>query len=124
MSNYIDGFVFPLHKNDLETYKDAAHKIAEIWKEYGAISYNEFVGDDMSLEGTQSFTDILNLNKDEVVIFGWLVFPSKDARDLANQEVPNDPRMIELVAPIMNPEKLIFNAERMVYGGFKQIVHA
>lgn len=122
MSNYIDGFVFPLPGEHLETYKDVAEKVADIWKEYGAISYHEFVGDDLNLEGTRSFTEILDLKEDEVVVFGWVVFPSKEVRDVANEKVPNDPRMTDLLATIMNPEKLIFNAERMVYGGFRPML--
>jgi uncharacterized protein YbaA (DUF1428 family) len=52
------------------------------------------------------------------------VFPSKEIRDLANKNIPADPRMTELVTPLTNPEKLIFDASRMVYGGFKPLVQS
>lgn len=122
MTNYIDGFVLPIPRIHLEEYKKVAEKVAEIWKEYGAIAYYEFVGDDLFLDGTKSFTETVEATKDEEIIFGWVVFPSKDIRDLANKKVPADPRMAELVAPLTNPEKLIFDAGRMVYGGFKSLV--
>lgn len=122
MANYIDGFILPVPQKHLEEYKGVAEKIAEIWKEYGALSYFEFVGDDLTLEGTRSFTEVVDLKEDEVVVFGWVVFPSKEIRDTANQQVPNDPRMTELVTPLLDPERLIFNAGRMVYGGFKSLV--
>jgi uncharacterized protein YbaA (DUF1428 family) len=119
---YIDGFVFPINQKHLDEYKKVSEKVAEIWREYGAISYFEFVGDDMYLDGTLSFNDILSIKEGEIIIFGWVVFPSKDVRDMANERVPKDPRMNELVAPLVNPQKLIFDAGRMAYGGFKSLL--
>ena len=122
MANYIDGFVLPIPRNYINEYKKVATKVAEIWKEYGALSYFEFIGDDMFLEGTTSFIEAIHVKDDEEIVFGWVVFPSKEVRNLANKKVPEDPRMTELIAPLLNPEKLIFDANRMVYGGFKPLV--
>jgi uncharacterized protein YbaA (DUF1428 family) len=124
MKQYIDGFVLPVPQNHLNEYKSAAEKIAEIWKEYGALAYFEYVGEDLKLEGTRSFTEVVDLKEDEVIVFGWVLFPSKETRDLANKQVPNDPRMAELVAPLTDPKRLIFDAERMVYGGFRSFVQS
>lgn len=124
MENYIDGFVLPVPKAHLDEYKSVAEKVAEIWKEYGALAYFEYVGDDMELEGTRSFSEVAEQKEDEVVIFGWVLFPSKKVRDAANKQVPNDPRMTELVAPLTNTERLIFDAGRMVYGGFRPLVRS
>ncbi len=122
MADYIDGFILPIPRAHLEEYKSVVKQVAEIWKEYGALAYFEYVGNDMTLEGTRSFIDIANAKEDEVVIFGWVVFPSKEVRDLANEKVPNDPRMTELVTPLTDSERLVFDASRMVYGGFQQLV--
>lgn len=124
MKNYIDGFVLPVPKIHLDAYKKVAEKVAEIWKEYGAIAYFEFVGDDLSLEGTKSFIESVDVKEDEEIIFGWVVFPSKEIRDAANKKVPTDPRMATLVTPLTNPTKLIFDASRMVYGGFQSFIHS
>ncbi|GAB5416081.1 MAG: DUF1428 domain-containing protein [Crocinitomicaceae bacterium] len=124
MENYIDGFVFTVSRNHLQEYKIVAEKVAEIWKEYGALAYFEFVGDDLSLDGTKSFVDTLGAQEDEEIIFGWVVFPSKEIRDSANKKVPADPRMAALVAPLTNPKNLIFDASRMMYGGFKPLVQS
>ncbi|HNP17557.1 MAG TPA: DUF1428 domain-containing protein [Fulvivirga sp.] len=124
MTNYIDGFVLPIPRIYLGEYKKSAEKVAEIWKEYGAIAYFEFVGDDLSLEGTKSFVEVIDAKEDEEIIFGWVVFPSKEIRDLANKNVPTDPRMTEIIAPLINTKKLIFDASRMVYGGFKPLVQS
>ena len=124
MANYIDGFVFPLPKAHLDTYQSIAEKVAAIWKAHGALAYFEYVGDDLTLEGTRSFTEVVALKADEVIVFGWVVFPSKEVRDKANETVPNDPNMASLVAPLMQPDRLIFDASRMVYGGFKKLVQS
>jgi len=122
MHTYIDGFVFPIQHEHLAEYKGVAEQVAEIWREYGALAYFEYVGDELSLEGTRSFTEAVELEDGEVVIFGWVIFPSKEIRNLANEKVPTDPRMAQLVAPLMDTERLIFDASRMMYGGFRPLV--
>lgn len=122
MTPYIDGFILPVPQIYLSEYKRAAEQIAEVWKDYGALAYYEYVGEDLKLEGTRSFDEVVDLKEGEVVVFGWVLFPSKEIRDSANQKVPNDPRMEKLVAPLTEPNKLIFDAERMVYGGFSGLV--
>lgn len=124
MKNYIDGFVLPIPKKYIVEYKKVAEKVAAIWKEYGATAYFEYVSDDLILEGTKSFTETVDVKEDECIIFGWVVFPSKEIRDLANKKVPSDPRMKELVTPLTIPDKLIFDGSRMVYGGFQPLVQS
>ena len=123
-TEYIDGFVFPIPKVHLNEYRKVAGQVAAIWKEYGALSYQEFVGDDLKLEGTRSFIEVAEVKEDEVVVFGWVVFPSKEVRDQANAQVPNDSRMTDLVAPLTQSDRLIFDASRMIYGGFQAFVQS
>ncbi|MFK7844314.1 MAG: DUF1428 domain-containing protein [Rhodothermales bacterium] len=122
MAHYIDGFVLPVSRDKLEIYKEVVEKVAEIWKEHGALDYSEYVGDDLSLAGTRPFTDAANAKEDEVIIFGWVVFASREARDLANERVVSDPRMADLVKPLTQTSQPVFDASRMVYGGFRSLV--
>jgi len=122
MAQYVDAFALPVPRAHLDEYRRVAEKVAGIWKANGAIQYVEFVGDDLVLDGTRSFIDVLDLKEDEVAVFGWVLFPSKEIRDLANKRVPNDTEMAELVAPLTDPDRLIFDASRMVYGGFLSLV--
>ena len=122
MAHYIDGFVFPIPQDRLNDYKRVAEVVAEIWKEHGALDYREYVGDDMNREGTSSFTDLLTANDDETIVFGWVVFDSRESRDLTNEKVAADPRMMELIAPLIEPSKPIFDARRMAYGGFQSLI--
>lgn len=124
MSNYIDGFILPIPQIHLNEYKKVSEKVAEIWKEYGALAYFEYVGEDLKLEGTRSFREAVNLKKNEVVVFGWVVFLSKEKRDWANKQVSADPRMTALVTPLTDPKRLIFDTARMVYGGFQPLVRS
>lgn len=114
MTPYIDGFVLPVPRDQLKTYREAVEKVAEIWKEHGALDYCEYIGDDLSLESTRSFTDVTNLREDEVVIFGWVAFKSREMRDLANRSGAADPRMSDLIKPLTNTSRPIFDAKRMV----------
>jgi uncharacterized protein YbaA (DUF1428 family) len=97
MAHYVDGFVFPIPQDRLSEYKRVAKAAAEIWKEHGALDYREYVGDDLKLEGTRSFTDLVTAMQDETIVFGWVVFESREARDLANEKVAADPRMEDLL---------------------------
>lgn len=122
MADYIDGFVLPVPKNHLAEYKTVAEKVAEIWKEHGALAYFEYVADDLKLEGTRSFAEAAKAKEDEAVIFGWVVFDSRATRDQANDRVAADPRMADLVGPLTDSRRLIFDAARMIYGGFQPLV--
>ncbi|NNF22900.1 MAG: DUF1428 domain-containing protein [Saprospiraceae bacterium] len=121
-NEYIDGFAFPIPKAYLEDYKKVAQVVARIWKEHGALSYFEYVAEDLKLEGTRPFTEVLDAKSNETIIFGWVVFESRKARDLANKRVAADPRMEELINPLIEPSKMIFDAVRMAYGGFQRLV--
>lgn len=122
MSNYIDGFVLPIPRDRLNDYKRVAESVAEIWKEHGALDYSEYVGDDMHLEGTRSFTDLAAATKEEAIVFGWVVFDSREARDQVNEKVAADSRMAALIEPLTDLSNLIFDAKRMAYGGFQSLV--
>ena len=78
------------------------------------------MGEDLTLEGTRSFTDLLEATEDETLVFGWVVFDSREARDHANKKVASDPRMAELI----DSSNAGFDASRMAYGGFKALVQS
>ncbi len=118
MAHYIDGFVLPVPRQRLDAYKRVAEAVAKIWKEHGALDYREYVGDDLHLEGTRSFTDLAAAAEDEAIVFGWVVFDSREARDLANEKVAADPRMADLIGS----SNTGFDARRMGYGGFLPLV--
>lgn len=120
MASYVDGFAFPILRERLDDYKRMAASVSAIWMEHGALDYREYVGDDMHLDGTSSFPDLLIAAESEVVVFGWVEFASREARDLANKKVAEDPRMADLVKSSNSG----FDASRMAYGGFQPLVRS
>lgn len=122
MTNYIDGFVLPIPAGKLGKYRNVVDQVAEIWIEHGALRYAEYVIEDPDLDGTRSFVDVAGATGGDRVIFGWVSFESREARDRANELVRTDPRMAELTAPLTLEPGVIFDASRMVYGGFERLV--
>lgn len=118
---YVDGFVLPIEKDRMEDYEAIVRTAADIWIEHGALAYWECIGDDLGTEkGVRSFSEMANATENENVIFGWVVFESRESRDMVNERVASDPRMAEL----MDSDKPIFDCQRMAYAGFKTLVTA
>jgi uncharacterized protein YbaA (DUF1428 family) len=117
MAKYVDGFVIPIPKENVEKYREIAHQAGEVWKEHGALEYFETVGDELEQEQMISFTQIAGAAPDETVIFAWIVYESKEDRDRINAAVMNDPRIKEMA----HCDKT-FDYKRMAYGGFRAIV--
>ena len=124
MGRYIDGFILPVPRSRLSDYKRVVKAVAEIWKEHGALEYVEFEGDDLNREGTRPFPDLLSASEEEVIVFGWVAFDSRESRDLANSKVEADPRMAELINPLLEPQNPVFDSGRMAYGGFRPLIHS
>ena len=120
MANYIDGYVLPIPRARLDEYKRLVEAAADIWKEHGALEYREYIGDDLIRDGTRSFSDLAAATDSEVIVFGWVEFESRAARDLANDKVAADPRIADLVRSSNSG----FDAERLAYGGFEMLVQS
>jgi uncharacterized protein YbaA (DUF1428 family) len=118
---YVDGYVLPVPKRNLELYRRIAQKAGRIWREYGALEYRECVGDDLNVKGgLVPFPRRIKLKRGETVLFSWIVFKSRAHRDRVNAKVMKDPRL----ADTMDPKSMPFDTKRMVYGGFKILVDA
>jgi uncharacterized protein YbaA (DUF1428 family) len=116
---YVDGFVIPVPKKNVELYRRIARAAGKIWKEYGALEYRECVGDDLKvMKGITMFPRAARAKANETVMFSWIVYKSKAQRDRVNAKVMQDPRMTKMMEKGIMP----FDTKRMVYGGFKTIV--
>jgi uncharacterized protein YbaA (DUF1428 family) len=115
---YVDGFILPLPKTNVEAYRKVATKCGEIWREHGALQFRECIGDDVKPGKLTSFPQSVNLEADETVVFSWIVYQSRAHRDEVNDKVMKDPRM----ADMMKPENMPFDGKRMIYGGFEVLV--
>lgn len=115
--SYVDGFVLPVPKKNVDAYRRLSRKCGKIWMEYGALEYIECVADDVEPGKLTSFPQSVKLKPDEVVVFSWIIYKSRAQRDRVNAKVMADPRLAD-----MSPETMPFDAKRMFWGGFKPIV--
>src|SRR3979490_2217202 len=99
MARYVDGFVLPLPKKNLEAYRRMARKAGKVWREYGALEYVECVADDVKPGKRTSFPQSVKLKADEIVVFSWIVYKSRNQRDSVNAKVMKDPRLATMMAP-------------------------
>jgi uncharacterized protein YbaA (DUF1428 family) len=118
--SYVDGFVLPVPKKNLQSYKKIAAKAGKIWREHGALEYRECAGDDLDVKFGLPFPKGVKVKKGETVFFSWIVYRSKADRNRVNAKVMKDPRMNALCGPDSMP----FDVKRMLYGGFKVLVDA
>jgi uncharacterized protein YbaA (DUF1428 family) len=117
MPNYVDGFIIPVPKKNIDAYRKMARKAGKIWREYGALEYRECIADDVKPGKTTSFPQSVKLKPDEVVWFSWIVYKSRRHRDQVNAKVMKDPRLAAMGAANMP-----FDGKRLIYGGFKVAV--
>jgi uncharacterized protein YbaA (DUF1428 family) len=110
---YVDGFVLAVPKKNLDAYKELARLAGSVWMEHGALSYVECFGDDVPMGKLTSFPRAVQATEDEIVVFSWITYESREARDAINAKVMADPRM---KSP---PENMPFDGKRMIFGGFK-----
>jgi uncharacterized protein YbaA (DUF1428 family) len=117
---YVDGFVLPVPKKNLQAYARMARKAGKVWREHGAIDFKECVGDDLNVKMGVPFPKQVKVKPGETVVFSYIVFKSRAHRDRVNAKVMKDPRL----ADMMDAKAMPFDAKRMVYGGFKILVAA
>ena len=84
---YVDGFVVAVPKANIEAYKAMSLKAGAVWKEYGALSFVENVGDDTPYGEVTSFPRAVQAKEDEVVVFSWITYESREARDRINGQI-------------------------------------
>ena len=118
---YVDGFILPVPKKKLATYRKIARLAGKVWREHGALDYRECVAEDVKLGKLTSFPRSVKLKPGETVVFSWIVYKSRAHRDRVNAKVMKDPRMAKMMADM---DAMPFDAKRMSYGGFKVIVEA
>lgn len=118
MAHYVDGFVVPVKRSNLDAYRTMAQAAGRVWKEHGALQFWECVADDVKPGTVTSFPQAVQLQDDEIVVFSWIVYASRAERDRINAAVMADAR----IKDAMDPQALPFDGRRMFMGGFMSIV--
>ena len=115
---YIDGFVAAVPTANRNLYKKHAEAAAAVFKEHGALRLVECWGDDVPEGKLTSFPMAVKRKDDETVVFSWITWPSREARNEGMKKVMADQRM----QPDKNP--MPFDGKRLIYGGFEILVDA
>jgi uncharacterized protein YbaA (DUF1428 family) len=115
---YVDGFVLPVPKKKLQSYRRMAAKAGKIWREHGALEFKECAADDVKTGKLTSFPQSVMLKRSETVVFSYIVYKSRAHRDRVMAKVMKDPRL----AGMMNAKDIPFDGQRMIWGGFRTIV--
>jgi uncharacterized protein YbaA (DUF1428 family) len=117
---YVDGFIVPVPKKNIEAYRRIARKAGKVWRDHGALDFKECVADDVKKGKWTSFPRSVKLKPNETVVFSYIVYKSRAQRDRIMAKVMKDKRL----ANMMDPKAMPFDAKRMIFGGFKVIVDA
>lgn len=115
MAQYVDGFLLPVIADKIDQYKEMAKKAGEVWIEHGALAYWETVEDDLKGDEMRSFRLCADAKENELVVFAWVVYASREDRDRILAAVMVDPRLTGYT-------DMPFDMARMAHGGFKPIV--
>lgn len=114
--SYVDGFVLAVPTANKQCYLELAKTVSAIFKEYGALKVVECWGDDVPEGELTSFPMAVKRQPDETVVFAWIVWPSRQARDEGMAKAMADPRMCS------DNQTLPFDGKRMIFGGFEVIL--
>jgi uncharacterized protein YbaA (DUF1428 family) len=110
--SYIDGFIIPVPAAKKEAYRKMAAAAQAVFKEHGASRVVECWGNDVPDGKVTDFKRAVNAEAGENIVFSWIVWPSKAARDAGNKKVMQDPRM-------QPGSDMPFDGKRMIFGGFE-----
>lgn len=117
MAQYVDGYIIPIQRKNIKAYKKMAQWGCRVWMKHGALSYYECIVDDFTKHG-MGFKKMCKLKSGETAIFAFVIYKSKNHRNLVNQKV-----MKEMGEKVM-PEKMPFDMKRFAMGGCKVIVNS
>jgi uncharacterized protein YbaA (DUF1428 family) len=111
---YVDGFVVAVPADKRQEYVESASMFAKMFKEWGATRVVECWGDDVPDGKVTDFRRAVKAEPNEVVVFSWIEYPSKEVRAAAQKKMHTDERM--------KNAKMVFDGQRMIFGGFAMVL--
>lgn len=112
---YVDGFLAAVPADRKADFIAFGQRSADLFREYGALRVVDCWSDDVPHGKQTDFYMSVKAKDGEVVTFGWVEWPSKEARDTGWAALMKDPRMTADAMPMP------FDGARMVYGGFAMV---
>ena len=114
--SYVDGFVAAVPTANREHYLAFSKLTGQVFKDCGALSVVDCWGDDVPEGELTSYSKSVQRGADETVVFGWVVWPSKQARQAGMAKAEKDERLSNADMP--------FDGKRMIMGGFEVITES
>jgi uncharacterized protein YbaA (DUF1428 family) len=115
---YVDGFVLAVPKKNKDAYIAMSELAGAVFRRHGALRHVECWGDDVPEGKLTSFSIATQRKPDEVALFSWIEWPSREARDAGNKAAMEE----FATMPDMTPDKMPFDGMRMFFGGFEAVL--
>lgn len=115
---YVDGCLIPVPDANKGSFRAFAERHAALFIEHGASRIVDAWSDDVPDGKLTDYKGAVKAGDGESIVYSWIEWPSKAAREEGWQKVMGDPRM--------HAENggMPFDGKRMVYGGFAPILDA
>jgi uncharacterized protein YbaA (DUF1428 family) len=113
---YFEGFVAPVPEANKDAYRTHATNFSSLSPEFGISRHLEAWESDVPEGKVTDFRKAVDAKPDEKIVFAFFEYPSRSARDAANQKFMSDPRMEDM------GKDMPFDGKRMIMGGFDAIV--
>ena len=108
---YVDIYLLPIPAHNVAAYRQQATLFGTVAREYGALRYREFRGDDLG--------DSLRVGDGDLLTAAVVDFKSREHRDEVMAKVMCDERVEALI-----DQQPLADMNRMSYGGFQTFVSA
>ncbi len=115
---YVDGIVVAVPTAKKAEYVARCREAAAAFKRHGALQTMENWGDNVPEGDVTSFPKAVQCKPDETVVFSWILWPSKAARDAGM------PKALEEMEMDLEGNPFPFDGKRMIFGGFETILEA
>jgi uncharacterized protein YbaA (DUF1428 family) len=113
-TGYVDGALIPVPTASKDKFRSQMLEQAAIFREHGAGRVVDAWGDDIPDGKLTDYKGAVKARSDETVVYAWIEWPSKEARDAGWAKVMADQRMRSAPA--------LFDGQRMIHGGFVPIL--
>jgi uncharacterized protein YbaA (DUF1428 family) len=110
MVAYIDGFLVPVPEGSKDAYLTMSRDCWPVFKDLGALRQVETWGHDLPKGEVTDFFRAVQAKEGENVVFSWIIWPSKEARDAGWGRFMEDERIKAM-------SDMPFDGKRMFWGG-------
>jgi uncharacterized protein YbaA (DUF1428 family) len=114
---YFEGFIVPVPEANRTAYRDHATTFAPLVQKIGVGRTVESWDNDVPEGKLTDFRKAVDAKPDEKIVLSWFEYPSRQARDAANEKFMSDPAIAEAAG-----KEMPFDGKRMIMGGFEAIV--